>query len=284
MRALFLALCLPLAATAAPATWLPITWQYGSVAPGQPRERLALMLDAKLDGVACKVQLDTGANGAVLWHGDSGHDAPRRMIPVEVGGVRSEAGASEAIIASLRTGSCEGLASLGNAFFDRGTLTLDLARDRYRYDEAALLASQREAQPLIYAQWYGSGGHLLVELRLPGGAVDYAMLDTGAARFGVSALDAQGWSRLTGGLPAAEGPGVATFQVNSWGKQIPCYETEVAAPVGIGNMLEVPQMQASYCVLDAFKPGQKLAGLLGLRHLNGHVITLDYLSRRWLLR
>ena len=59
---------------------------------------------------------------------------------------------------------------------------------------------------------------------------------------------------------------------------------EVRAPVSIGGMLDVPHMLASYCVLEAFKPGQKIAGLLGLRYLADHVVVLDYPSRRWLLR
>ena len=51
----------------------------------------------------------------------------------------------------------------------------------------------------------------------------------------------------------------------------------------IAQSFKAEHFRASYCVQDAFKPGQRLVGLLGLRDLQGKKITFDYLSRRWLI-
>lgn len=51
----------------------------------------------------------------------------------------------------------------------------------------------------------------------------------------------------------------------------------------ITQSFKLEHFRASYCVQDAFKVGQRLVGLLGLRDLQGKQITIDYLSRRWLI-
>jgi hypothetical protein len=51
----------------------------------------------------------------------------------------------------------------------------------------------------------------------------------------------------------------------------------------ITQSFKVEHFRASYCVRDAFKLGQRLVGLLGLRDFHGKQITIDYRSRRWLI-
>lgn len=269
---------------AAEPQWYPFIWEDASMAPGMPVEHAALLLPARLNGIDCTVQLDTGANVAFIWHGASLPGEAQSPLRIELGGRDWTIPASASHIASIEQGRCGGLLSAGNALFEQGTLTLDLARRRYAYSPAALLAGDSAAQPLIYAQWYNNGGHVLVELRLPSGKLGYAMLDTGAARFGLSALSPQGWAEITGGLPLAASASVKEFKVNSWGKQISCHESMAAGPLLIGGMYSVPRFDAAYCALDSFKPGQQLIGLLGLRDFGDSTIILDYLSRRWLVR
>lgn len=152
--------------------WHPFHWHMGSV-QGGPVERLAIVLPITVDGIACNAQLDTGANGAVIWRAPAGANAvatpaaaqPRKVL-VEFAGVRSYASAEPAILAQLTGDSCKNgvVATLGNAFFEQGTLTLDLGGARVAYAPQALLANDAGAQPLFYARWTGTGGHTLVEV------------------------------------------------------------------------------------------------------------------------
>lgn len=283
--ALLALLCLPLSGQATEPQWHPFEWQSASVVAGGPIERVALFIPAKINGIDCKLQLDTGANGGVLWHdGRVAEGAATVSVLVEAGGASMTATAGAGTAARIKSGACDGIASLGNAFFEHGTLTLNLDLSKYSYASSALLVNNSAAQPLIYSQWSEAGGHTLVEVRLSSGLLGYALLDTGSARFGLSAIDAAEWHAITGGLPLAASTTVTEFQVNSWGKQVSCYETIVKRPLTIADMLTLKEYMASYCAVDRFKPGQKLVGLLGLRHLGRRTITLDYLSRRWLLR
>jgi hypothetical protein len=273
--------CLPIIASAK-TNWQHFQWENAVTIPGTAPEPAALLLPAKLNGSSCFVQLDTGMNGHFLWHAPAaGGTVP---ISVEVGSLRSTAQADQATADRINSGDCKGIASVGNAFFDHGTLTLDLKQQRYAFEPAALLVDVADAQPLIYARWYEVGGHTLVEVRLPNGRLGYALLDTGATRFGLSPLSAADWDEVTGGLALTASDAVTEYKTNSWGKQISCFETRANGPLTIANTLKLNTFRASYCAFEGFKPGQKLLGLLGLKELMGHVVTLDYLSQRWLLR
>jgi hypothetical protein len=54
--------------------------------------------------------------------------------------------------------------------------------------------------------------------------------------------------------------------------------------LSIATMLTLDEYQVSYCAQSAFVPGQKVFGILGLKHFGDSTITLDYLSRRWLVK
>jgi hypothetical protein len=59
------------------------------------------------------------------------------------------------------------------------------------------------------------GGHVVVEMQLPSGKIAYAMLDSGAASFGVSAFSAADWALLTGDVPLAASDTVSEYSVQS---------------------------------------------------------------------
>ncbi|HEX7986595.1 MAG TPA: hypothetical protein VF616_23980 [Duganella sp.] len=282
--ALLLSVCL--AARAATPEWHPIQWYVDSFAGG-PKERLALFLPAVIDGVPCLVQLDTGANGELLWRGQAGanENPPKRLISVELAGIRKQVWADEKNLAYLTPEVCRqrAIATVGNAFFEDGTLTLDLRNNRFAFTRQALLAHEHGAQPLLYLRWAQSGGHTVVEVEPAGHAPAYALLDTGAARFGLAATDAGEWAALTGGAPLAASDKVRQYSLDSWGKQVQCFETDVQRQLTVGATV-VEQGRASYCVGQGFKSPVKLIGVLGLHPLRDKVITLDYLSRRWTLR
>ncbi|MEN9866570.1 MAG: hypothetical protein RL748_2160 [Pseudomonadota bacterium] len=276
----------PIYACATAPDWFPLEWREGAAFAGAPVEKLGLLLPAKIDGVDCLIQVDTGANGRFVWHKASdGVGDKRTGVPVVVGNISLTVDASPTQLAGVHSGKCrqQVQATVGNGFFEHGTLTLDLPRSRFSFVAGPTLAQDTTAQPLLYARWNQVGGHTLVEVRLPSGKTGYALLDTGSARFGMNALSTDDWGSLTGGVPLQKSDSVSEFKTMSWGKQISCYQTMATGPLEIGGSLRLPQYQVSYCASEAFKPPQKLLGVLGLRHLKEHVLVLDYLSLRWKL-
>ena len=194
---LFLLACA--SAQAAEPDWLPFQWATGSLTGGAP-ERLGLLLPVTVNGVACTAQLDTGANGEWNWRA-GGPAATDARAEIAVAGRRRAIPTSAANLAQLAAPDCGGapVAIIGNAMFEEGTLTLDLGGSRYAYAPGALLAGVPHAQPLLYLSWAEGGGHILVEVQRPGMRAGYAMLDTGAARFGLVAPDETQWRALAGG-------------------------------------------------------------------------------------
>lgn len=276
-------LCCSLSLHAAAPAWQPFTWHVDSFAGGPP-ERLALFLPARIDGAPCLVQLDTGANGELMWAGAADGAATKRLVTVELAGIRRQVWADPGNLRYANPQVCalRAVATVGNAFFEHGTLTLDLGNARFAFTPGPTLASNPAAHPLFYARWAATGGHPLVEVHVAGGPPGYALLDTGAVRFGLAATDAAEWAALTDGAPLAAGGPVRQFSLNSWGKDVRCFETTVKKPLALaGAVLE--QTRATYCVDQGFRSPVKLVGVLGLLPLGGHVITLDYPSRRWML-
>jgi hypothetical protein len=175
------------------------------------------------------------------------------------------------------------LLSLGNQFFEQGTLTIDLKRDQLSFAPGSALAGDAKAVPFFYPQWDMSasgGGHVVIELGDSQGRKRYAMLDTGAASFGISALSADAWRQITG-KELSPGLGVTSYGVSSWGKTIPCYRMRSNTRFDLGQDQALENTDVSYCDTASFKPGQKLAALVGLRNFSGRTITIDYPARRW---
>ena len=288
--ALSAAICIGAAALGAPSStravepdWQPFGWAEAEVVPGAGKVKAGIVLPITVDGVACWGQLDTGAPGGVIWTRPAGSGPADVTVTVDIAGQRRTAQASSAQLVGLRGGNCkaEAIATIGNAFFDDGTLALDLKAGRFRFAAASLLGDDPRALPFDYARRDGGeGGHIVVKVGLPDGQRADAMLDTGAASFGLTTLAPADWNMLTNGTPLHAGPGVHTFTVNSWGEQITCFTTAAPGTLDIGPGLPVPHFSVSYCARP-FRPGQKLVGVLGLRHLNERVVTVDYRARRW---
>ena len=263
--------------------WQPFVWADAEVVPGAGKVKAGILMPITVDGVACWGQLDTGAPAGLIWTRPAGTGPADRTAVVEVAGRRRTTQASAAQLVGLAGGKCkaEMIVTLGNGFFDDGTLTLDLKGSRFRFTAASLLGDDPRARPFDYARWSGGeGGHIVVQVGLPDGQRAHAMLDTGAASFGLTTLAPADWDGLTNGVPLRASPTVPSFTANSWDKQITCFTTVAPGTLDIGPGLSVPQFSVSYCA-PPFQPGQKLAGVLGLRHLNDRVVTIDYRARRW---
>ncbi|ELX11892.1 hypothetical protein Jab_1c04800 [Janthinobacterium sp. HH01] len=258
-----------------------IEWIRAEIVPGEGKVNAALFMPVKLNGMDCRAQLDTGAPGIVHFHQSFDHSAARPVV-VEALGIRHEVEGPPDLAADQ--GGCpQGIRlSLGNQFFEQGTLTIDLKREQLSFAMGSTLAADAKAVPFFYPQWdvnSSGGGHVVIELGDGQGRKRYAMFDTGAASFGISALTTESWRQLTGREPAA-GPGVTSYSVSSWGKALPCYRVRSATRFELGQGQALENADVSYCEAPAFKPGQKLAALIGLRNFSNHVITIDYPARR----
>ncbi|MTV53561.1 hypothetical protein [Pseudoduganella buxea] len=132
---------------AAPA-WQPFTWHVDSFAGGPP-EPVALFLPARIDGAPCLVQLDTGANGELMWAGAADGATAKRLLTVELAGIRRQVWADGGNVRYVTPQVCalRAVATVGNAFFEHGTLTLDLGNARFAFSPGPTLASNPAAHP-----------------------------------------------------------------------------------------------------------------------------------------
>lgn len=263
--------------------FLPFFFVDHALYEGAPKVPAAIVLPLKVDGIDCYAQLDTGAPGAVTWHKRGVEGAQRKTVTVELAGLRRTASADAASLDLLGQGRCttDLIATVGNEFFEQGTLELDLAGSRYRWQQGAALQDAPDAQVMRYVRWSGPGGHPLVMVRVAGGTPQAALLDTGSAAFGINGHSAQTWAGLTGGVPLQD---AQRFSANAWGRQVPCVMGTVPRTLEIGDSIKLPGFLGGYCEGLGFNPDEPLAGVVGLHHLLGKVLLIDYVSQRWALR
>lgn len=272
-------------AGAARPPWYPLKWVIGSL-DGRTQEHVAVLVEATIDGRSCDLQLDTGLNSAIRWHTDEDKSSAGEKVKIVIAGAAREVNASKETLRVLNAdGPCSAsgpIGSVGNAFFEQGTLTLDLRKDRFSYDARPRLFKSVRAQPFFYPRWGSDGGHILVEIRATGQPGGYAMFDTGAASASLNVLDVSSWSLLTGDAALGKTPRVRTFEVSSWGRRHRCFEMTSKHELTVtGYRLKAPLV--SYCPELGFDAPIRLAGILGLRSFRGRIVTLDYPSRRWLI-
>lgn len=255
-----------------------------SDALGVGKERVAVLLRAKINDLDCRVQLDTGAAGAIIWHhvGEENPTADPMLARVQIGDVVKMLPADTMLMMRLKQTGCDGvIATVGNGFFDHGTLHLDLGSERFAFNPAPGLARNRSAQPMLYLRATTGGGHPLVQVSLANGAHGQVLLDTGSMRFGLVATDQQQWRQLTGG---GQGGLTRTFSIGNAieGGLLACEEAETAALMTLGGQT-LRQHMLTYCPGKRFQLEQPLLGVLGLRPLARRTLVIDYVSSRWLL-
>lgn len=263
-----------------------IDWQRGEFA-GQPNPRVALVVSAQVDGRACPMQVDTGLSSAVRWHGApaSGKKVAEKTIAVtvEFSGLRTivQTPPDQAhALAQCAHGAAVG--SIGNAFFEAGTLAVDLKTSRLRYTPGGLLAARLDAQPMFYAKWAPPGGYPLVEIRKGGALHGYAMLDTGNAALGFAPAAKAQWDAATGGAPLRAAERVRGFESSSGGHALACFAAPAAVPLQAGTWALASPL-VSWCPTLDFAPPLRLEGSLGLQGFGDAVVTIDYVSGRWLV-
>lgn len=261
----------------------PIIWIAADYA-GEFNQRAMLAVTARVAGRACRLQLDTGVNDAVLLSNAPASGDNSVLRPVEFLGISMVVPTSAEVAERLH--ECqqgEMVGTLGNAFFESGSLTLDLKASVLIYTPGSTLAGDVRAQPMFYARWMPHGGHPLVELRRAGGALEgYVLLDTGSAASAFTATSRAQWDAVTGSAPLAVTTAVQEFAIPSWGRTLKCFATRSAAPMTVGRWpMGTPLV--TYCPDLDFIPPLKLEGLVGLRGFTEAAITIDYVSGRWLV-
>jgi hypothetical protein len=265
-------------------TWQPFEWRETEIVPGAGAVKSSLILPIKVNGVACYGQLDTGAPNTVTWHQWAATEQPLKDFDIEIAGRHRSVKGGSAQVDALRACKDTLIATIGNAFFEDGTLTLDLKNARFSFAPGSMLDKEPMSRPFAFPRWAGNeGGHIVVRLGLPNGQEGDVLFDTGAASFGLSALTENDWRTMTGNVPLRASATVRAYSVNSWGKQIPCYDTTSPGSMQIVPGVSIANPKIAYCAQESFKPGQKIVALLGLRDLSDRVVTLDYPARRWMI-
>ncbi|MGN6529022.1 MAG: hypothetical protein ACTHL8_21730 [Burkholderiaceae bacterium] len=269
----------PLGDNALAADW--VLGDYGD----QPGQRLALVVRAQVAGRPCQLQIDTGLDEAVRWHGET--SGRHRMVPIEVEFAGQTVNAPASPDVARQLANCPAgvtVGALGNAFFESGSLALDLKSARVRFTPGATLATRLDAQPLFYARAAGPGGHPLVEVRKDGALRGYALLDTGSPALGFEPLARDQWDAVTGGLPLKASPEVHAFAVQSGGRTHACLAPAAASAASFqAGTWALAALPVSWCPTLAPALPLRLEGVLGLRGFADSIVTIDYVSGRWLV-
>jgi hypothetical protein len=256
-------------------------WINGPFA-GQANRNLAMLVSVEVGGRTCDMQIDTGANASVIWHEYSGSNSTGEPLTVKLGTLSANAEAGVAVRKMVE--QCESghpIGTLGNAFFERGTLTIDSARQRLEYQTGSGLGTSTAAQPFFYASWASTGGHILIEVQMDGAEKGYALLDTGAAASDIGVLDDLRWKQLVGAEPAT-GSNVARFTVPSWGRSLECFLARAANDITVGGV-RIGTPDVTYCPSLPFQAPVRIIGIVGMHPFRHGVLVIDYPGRRWLV-
>lgn len=108
------------------------------------------------------------------------------------------------------------------------------------------------------------------------------MLDTGAARFGLVATDAQEWQALTQSVAKPALNPVALSFSGPAGEDVRCNDALLDGELEVGGR-HLAGVRASYCAGHSFKAPVRFISALGMAPLGDRTVVLDYLSRRWTL-
>lgn len=154
-----------------PATIYPFEWALGDFV-GKPDQRIAILVTSEVNGIPCQMQLDTGANSVVAWHHYTPSAGKPTDVTVEFGGISNQVPAALDTLESLNGCAQRGpIGTLGNGFFDHGTLSINLKAARIGFMPGATLSLRPDARPMLYAKWPSTGGHTLVEVQADDGTV-----------------------------------------------------------------------------------------------------------------
>ncbi len=237
---------------------------------------IAVLATVKFGGTPCSVQIDTGMNDAFAWHIDQAVTQDE-TLEIELGTLRR----SVPVNANLREriGRCSigsPVASLGNAFFEAGTLEIDFAGSKLTYTSGSKLKPNSASGHFRYAQWGPEGGHVLVHVTAPGPLPAQALLDTGSLRIDLAVHDRHVWRALT--QRAKTSP--ERFPIWAWGRQLQCLKQAATRPISFQEDQKTFPV-VTYCPTLGFRPMEPVLGTVGMRRYLRGSIAIDYPARLW---
>jgi hypothetical protein len=264
-------------------------WVTGSIG-GLSDRNLAMLIPVAIGNKTCDMQIDTGANGSVIWNAESNTNEQNNSLTVKLGTIEATTTAGPTVLEAIeRCTAGSPVGTLGNAFFERGTLVIDSVRRQLGYQPGSGLAGNNTAQRFFYATWapadatwVPTGGHILIELQTSQFGKGYGLLDTGAALAEIGVLDELWWKRLVG-AKAMTGENITRFTVNSWGKQVECYLAQTTTDVTL-DTFQLALRNANYCPTLHFRPPVRVIGIVGMYPFRNRVLTIDYPGRLWLVQ
>jgi hypothetical protein len=250
-----------------------LTWE-GFVTPQDTYDHAVLLVPISLDGMPCTAQLDTGANYRFRDRHLDEQASTNHTAHLTFANLSADVRLSAASAGKARRGDCGNIGRIGNALLEHGSITLDLANDRFFVAQRSVLADDPGADDLTYLKPAGwEGGMLVIPYRLGGGEPGATYLDTGAALFTLALADAPAVRSLANG-------GLATIAANSAGAPVSCVLGELTAPLQIGR-----RAAAGGVVGSCHKPlpdlGRRVDAVVGLGAFAGQRIVIDYLAQKW---
>jgi hypothetical protein len=294
MRALGILLLACLGASAQAQTpWTPFEWGVRK-GPGPVEPHAAILLPVTLDGAACRMQLDTGAEVSVLYR----HELPAAM------GVDGETAQARLTVGTLtqsrrfqlmypdmpderRAGCREGgdhlAGTIGNDLLLDRAIQLDLGKARFRIlaGNAAPSASAPAVARVLPFTLEPAGGGMapILAARLPDGATARLLFDTGSAGGDLLVFREADWLAM---VDAGQSAQVTRLEGSAWGQPISCATAPSRSPVRIGS-LELPAgLPVAYCTTAgaATWGNRSEYGVLGLKPFAGRTLLIDYAARQ----
>lgn len=250
---------------------------------GEGRRPHALLVQVRIDGRSCHMQLDTGANSAVIWGRGVviPADEVRGTVTVQAGPLAREVPVSDALRAALaQCPDDDSVGTLGNAFFEQGSLRLDLSTPALHYTAGSALLDDPQALPMRYARWGAEGGHSLVQLHTPHGERGWTLLDTGAFATQLAVFTREAWDSATEHAPLTASLRVTELKVPAWGQAHLCFRAAPSAHWTIDG--RSPQaLSVLYCPSHPFVAPEALLGVVGMAPFGTDTLVIDYVAQRW---
>ncbi len=250
---------------------------------GQPNVRVAMLAPVLIGLRQCHMQLDTGLPQAIAWHEYSGENGAKQPIQVSFAGHHAMVEAAAAVqdmISRCQPG--EPIGSLGNAFFEHGTLTIDFKSRGISLQAGSALQADRNAHPFAYAKSDAGGAHVVIDIGM-GDEKGQALLDTGSTALDVGAFGADNWKRLTHDAPFHASDRVEVFEVHAWGEQHRCFKAPSAMPLRMASKA-MHQPAVTHCPTIGLQSKPGLVGVVGMRPFANDLLIIDYPARLWATR
>lgn len=277
------------------AQWQSFKWAAGQVGETM-NGKAAILFPVKLDGVTCNMQLDTGLGLSQLYR----HMLPARYslslrsdsLLIEKFSLGSETSPRRFQLRFERSGRSPKkcvtrgnsgvVGTLGNDYFLTGALSLDLAKDQYRFVNRSLYASETARSQYIDIEIVNVEGHgsfPVVTLMLENGEAKKVIFDTGSASLDLVIFLRSEWLRLVG---QTDVKGLKPILISRFGQWVTCYRAPINQAIRLGDVRIEAGATAMYCddPRDSPREENKVFGLLGMSPFSQRIVSVDYVAKK----